>query len=322
MFRVFLLMALACASDLITDPYSSNASYPELAAAMLPRAMNASLLLLRALNISTLPSEVKPMRLSLLRARELVDLFLFAYDPHPQDLISFLRHDLDEGYESIGMFQDLDHTHVEYSKKDLIRYLDMCLKWKSSFIHLVDTHGYLNYLSRPSMNTLFTRDHISPLFWGCCNIRPSLDLDGMANFAFLASSMSKDDADRTGDLLSIESEAIISKSNHIMLHSYRKSLRSLSSLLFTFPDLIRASSIYPYLDQAFHSLGKVTDGIFSYEFYRKKGKGRKAEAAREITIGVWIGVKSQLIAEGLEKRLADFALDVISSIQAADIAEA
>ena len=288
---------------------------------MLPRALDRSLLLLEGLNASSLPSQVKPTRLSLLRARELVDLFIFAYDPACEDLISSIRHELDEGYELMGLFQDLDHAHVEYKHKDLMRYLGLCLAWKSSFVSHANTQGYHKYLLHPSLDSLFPRDHISPLFWGCCNAqaRPSLDLDGMGNFACLASAMAEDDVERTGSLLSIEADAVVSKSNHLMLHSYRKSLRSLSSLLAIFPDLIRTSRIVPYLDQAFHSLGKVTDGIFAYDFYRKRGEGKKAKAAREGTIETWRSVKAQLIVNDLGKRLSDFSVEVLGSNEALNV---
>ena len=133
----------------------------------------------------------------------------------------------------------------------------------------------------------------------------------MDNFALLASVMSQDDSERIKELMEIDPEAIIAKRNHLLLHSYRKSLRSLSSLLTAFPDLIRSSSIFPYLNRAFHYLGKVTDGIFAYEFYRKRGKGNKAEAAREEAIEKWRSVKGEMEDSNLEARLAEFSKEVV-----------
>ena len=143
------------------DPFSSNQSYPELASSMLPRALNLSLFLIGDLSPRTLPTGVKPMRISLLRTRELIDLFIFAYPNHDprsivgsnhlslsglehhdnDDLLTALRRDLDQGYEALGLFQDLAHAQVEYNERDLKAYRKICLSWNlPSFIILKQEH--------------------------------------------------------------------------------------------------------------------------------------------------------------------------------------
>lgn len=279
---------------------------------MLPRALNLSLALLDDLDASSLPSEVKPIRISLLRIRELVDLFAFAYNPSPYDILGTIRDDIVEGYELVGLFQDL--AHEDYEQKDLARrYLQLCLEWRSSFLSSLTTLNYKDYIETPSYDELFlTRDYISPLFWGCCKARPSLDLDGMGNFALLSSAMAQTSAETTSSLIMLIPEVIITGSNRLLIQLYRKSLRSLSLLLTTFPDLIKASSILPYIDHTCHILKRVTDGILVHEFYCKMGKGKKAEMAREAVVEVWLGVKSQLLASDLHKRLMNFSVDVLS----------
>ena len=56
-------------------------SYGQMASHMVPRAFNLSIHYLEDLNMNSDPSGVKPLRISLLRTREAIDLFIFAYDP-------------------------------------------------------------------------------------------------------------------------------------------------------------------------------------------------------------------------------------------------
>lgn len=111
----------------------SEPSYPDLAAATVPAAyMKAITLLPKMLNESTGPGDVKTLRVSLLEARELLDVFSYLYGPvylapkltpakdewrasipdqadleshGSKDVWRWLRKDLDEGYEVLGDFQ-------------------------------------------------------------------------------------------------------------------------------------------------------------------------------------------------------------------------
>lgn len=66
-----------------------------------------------------------------------------------------------QGYELIGIFQDLAHSLVEYNETDVATRLAVCLEWKDQFIENEKERGYLHYITHPSKNTLYKRDKIS-----------------------------------------------------------------------------------------------------------------------------------------------------------------
>lgn len=53
---------------------------------------------------------------------------------------------MDEGYEKIGTFQDLDHMKEEYDKREMVRKRKEVTKWCASAVLL----GFLDLLYRTS----------------------------------------------------------------------------------------------------------------------------------------------------------------------------
>lgn len=125
-----------------TDP-DHEPSYAALAQQLVPQQFNTALSLLLTLNASSRPDGVKPLRINLLYARELLDIFSYTYpnasatgnslqqdsaagrtadaalpEPDPasnkhrpkhRDMYLAIRDDLNHGYEVLGGFQDLAH---------------------------------------------------------------------------------------------------------------------------------------------------------------------------------------------------------------------
>lgn len=143
----------------------ASCSYGELAAATLPAALDATLELLPALNTTTRSQDVKPLRLSVLDAKNLLDVMVFAYptewcpplQPKPLDVWRLARGVLDEGYETLGTLQDLSHSGVAYNTSDEARAVLGCLGWKAHLEHDVVAYSVRDYLAHPSPSELYQR---------------------------------------------------------------------------------------------------------------------------------------------------------------------
>lgn len=115
---VLVGISLASTSSAAIPPLST---YIELAASIVPLQFQSCLTQLN-LDSNIVPDGVKPLRSNLLHARDLIDIFSFAFPPvpchastctsRPQDLLLSIRNDLDEGYTLLGDFQDLAHRCV------------------------------------------------------------------------------------------------------------------------------------------------------------------------------------------------------------------
>lgn len=134
---------------------NSQPSYWNLAGVATAAEFQSAVDKLDVLTPQTGPDSVKSLRISILRARDCLDTFSFAYPysapgavarTRKEGLVSRpdldvwyeLRLDLDTGYEFIGSFQDLDHSGVDFNDKDLKERRAKCLEWKDGFLSNMD----------------------------------------------------------------------------------------------------------------------------------------------------------------------------------------
>mmetsp|Transcript_9653 Transcript_9653/g.23968 ORF Transcript_9653/g.23968 Transcript_9653/m.23968 type:complete len:415 (-) Transcript_9653:442-1686(-) len=205
------------------------------------------------------PGDVKQLRFALLEARELLDIFSFAFSlptrtsddmgaweadasnqpelARAKDIWLKLRHDLDEGYEVIGDFQDLAHSLVEYNATDAAQKLAVCLEWQSRFLANDQAWNYVQYAASPSHGTLYRHTHMSKLFWGYKHHLPQYNKTGLQNLGVMVRDCQLAQLnDNYTRLLSLET--IWEEPEHGQFHLFRKLIRSVIGVLQFFPQLV------------------------------------------------------------------------------------
>ncbi|PNW87368.1 hypothetical protein CHLRE_02g119950v5 [Chlamydomonas reinhardtii] len=294
----------------IADPEDS---YADLAARVVPAKLRQALKLLPCLTADTGPGEVKPLRVSLLEAREQLDVFSFAFpnrirdaeplasaevlttwgrvkaaigellraivdwinkhvidtgvrglvrrgEPQQQqqqqqlqaaadtayhrhkgrDLWLDMRADLDEGYEVLGDFQDLDHSLVEYNQTDMEVKRAVCLDWQRRISRHSATDRYLEFVSTPlHSDELYTHKHSSKLFWGYNGVTPDTALTGLQNLALMMrSSQLAQLLAWYPNVTALQPDDLLQDPGHTTFHKFRKLIRSILAVLAEFPELL------------------------------------------------------------------------------------
>eukprot|EP00198_Chlamydomonas_reinhardtii_P013099 XP_001702436.1 predicted protein [Chlamydomonas reinhardtii] len=310
----------------IADPEDS---YADLAARVVPAKLRQALKLLPCLTADTGPGEVKPLRVSLLEAREQLDVFSFAFpnrirDAEPlasaevlttwgrvkaaigellraivdwinkhvidtgvrglgRDLWLDMRADLDEGYEVLGDFQDLDHSLVEYNQTDMEVKRAVCLDWQRRISRHSATDRYLEFVSTPlHSDELYTHKHSSKLFWGYNGVTPDTALTGLQNLALMMrSSQLAQLLAWYPNVTALQPDDLLQDPGHTTFHKFRKLIRSILAVLAEFPELLGPGRKEPHTrvaERLFHDLGQTNDKVFAYQFYSSRGAEWAAEA--------------------------------------------
>lgn len=135
---------------------------------------------------SVMPGEVYALRKTLLKTRDLFDIFSTVYPTQTnvmtelfiddtKDLWRILRVYLMDGYRLIGDFQDLSHAKIMYTPEQLADYQVQVWTWKTDFMTFVQENleTIFDYLYTPcNRNTRnhdhcrYAHSHVSHLFWG------------------------------------------------------------------------------------------------------------------------------------------------------------
>jgi hypothetical protein len=163
---------------------------------------------------SVLPGEVATLRKTILKTRDLFDVFSPVYpdrsvassrhaarlsrthtrrhDAAEDDVWSTMRDILAGGYRLIGEYQDLDHASILYGPSDLIGYQTEVWSWHVEFMKATNSDRIFSYLSSPCgyadggatsghrHRCRYLHRHVSHLFWGHASYRdlPIGDVDG------------------------------------------------------------------------------------------------------------------------------------------------
>jgi hypothetical protein len=134
-----------------------------------------------------MPGEVYTLRKTLLKTRDLFDIFSTVYPTKTnvmtelfiddsKDLWRILRVYLMDGYRLIGDFQDLSHAKIMYTPEQLTDYQVQVWTWKTNFMTFVQENleTIFDYLytpcnqnnSRKHDHCRYAHAHVSHLFWG------------------------------------------------------------------------------------------------------------------------------------------------------------
>ena len=226
---------------------------------------------------SVLPGEVLLLRKQMLKTRDLLDVFAPVYYKHSdiynssstaeiKDLWKSLRRYLDNGYQLIGDFQDLDHAKIMYTPEQLAEYQVQVWQWYDDFDQFIEVYRDIIslYLSFPCKkghhNSKYVRcrymhSHSSHLFWGNT---PKEELpDGNKDIAStVLMHLGRSQLERAEYYLrqSLEFDHVITMTSnltvndtvHELYHNARKEMRSFIDEVTLFGNLfVPGSSLVP-----------------------------------------------------------------------------
>jgi hypothetical protein len=160
----------------VTVAGNTTITFGELAKLMLPVYYNDMLSgLVAVMTDHVMPDEIYAERKSVLETRDLLDVFSPVYPPtvgrkhpshHDKDMWVLLRSYLDDGYEILGEFQDLEASHANYTQKYFDQLQDEVLTWYVDFGAFRAKHDIPTYLMLPSLTSNhYQHGKLSRLFW-------------------------------------------------------------------------------------------------------------------------------------------------------------
>jgi len=215
------LAALAIVALLSSEPARAM-TLGELAAsnivAIASNVRNASTLLTED------PKTLKPFRKSLLKMRLLIDVAGPAFPnggSKKKDFLLKIRDDLDLGYETLGSFQDLYATGVNFTEKEATTKYKACVTWRKAF--LKNLESYVEFLSNPS--TTFYEHKGSKFFWSDECPKPDQRLSAACNLMTILKCQS-DNAYTIGSTV-VKQDDVYADESQETFHNFRKSLRTI-----------------------------------------------------------------------------------------------
>ena len=253
---------------------TNDKTFGELSKIMLPPWLEASLMSLKDLPADVDPSEVKNTRDTLLTTRDLLDVFSPVYGN--KALFGKLRDQFKIGYETVGYFQDLDHSGVEHSENLWEQRRTDVLNWKKNFVAFVGTHGIRGYIMVGVTDKCTRRKRESHLFWE--------ELDGplpcgsdlaSASLAKLAVVQLAKSIEYLQSVLTFDA-VLLDESHQEEYHNLRKELRSFLDeydlfgtvlLMEGSADGTNISNNLRTLKKARKLLGDVNDDWTAYHIY-------------------------------------------------------
>jgi len=267
------------------------------------------------------PGVVKPMRKSLLLARNGLDVFVFAYPgaenmrigkpPKNGDVFTALRDDLDEGYTLVGDFQDLQN--VNYTHEDYLERFNACLAWKVTFLVNIDKYGYKAYVLSASTTKLFKRKkgELSKDYWGNVTGRPNLTISGYQNVAILADGQLNNSVNIYTYITNLTD--IWDDVYHTQFHDYRKLLRAIN-FVGTAYSVIYKVDVGDQMDlvnKAYGKFGDLNDLCTEYSYYVSKGNQQKADAIKAQIITNWAALIQFLAGKNFKAQMGSLQLLLI-----------
>jgi len=275
---------------------SADPSYGQLAIQEVPPLYKTSINLLPQMNETTMPTDVKTLRKALLYCRDMLDIFVYAYPNETQvgtkvkDVWVQIRGDYNDGYTTIGDFQDLAHSGVNYTKKQLEKLRDACLQWKSGFQQNQLKYDYDVYVQKISTSELFYRDpsELSAFYWQYVDVYPEFGLSGVQNIARLENGLLQIADDNYTQL--IELGEPWQDDQHQFMHDYRKLIRSITTIygyFNVFNNVACVTSTMQTFNTMYDDLGNINDEVTAYDYYVQNGQKSKAQKEKEQITQDW-----------------------------------
>lgn len=250
---LLVLLALSVRTSLAA-PVPLAPTYAGLALAAGPILFADTLALNASLNATTAPNDpyLSAFRKSLIAARDVLDIFVFAYptpanDKHGKnaslDLWARVRNDINFGYTAIGDYQDLNNIiDPEESVVEAMR--NTCITWRDAFLANVEQYNYSSlFTSADISGAIYTRpqSELSLKYWGNCNQKPSSALSGIENIAVLFSCMIDELSAQLPVVQALTQMYVLDQVT--VLHDYKKQLRALRTLSNWYPSLWNVTTL-------------------------------------------------------------------------------
>jgi hypothetical protein len=256
---------------------------------------------------------IKLLRKSVGIARELMDVFVYAYPNDTgvgEDLFVDIREKLDTGYESIGFFKDLYDSQrpndldddgsnfvPTYDKKELKEKREAVLEWKDDFISQFGPKDYDDFVRAPSPDQFFNRKkkNLSKYYWKAAKITPDHALNGIQNLQRLTgttTSFASLDFQNVSQLTTLEGD------NALVFHQLRKWLRCIDLLCGMFPEMLfgaptDVTEVVAEVSDLVSTYGDLHDKIDAYDEAVEKGKKSKAKDLLKEINEDWKLIKKQ-----------------------------
>lgn len=263
---------------------SSCRSFQEVAKEMVPSWYQKMLSELHVLTHQVRPDEVYRVRKTILKTRDLLDVFSPTYPNATgqgtcSDIWRCLRHYVAKLYRSIGDFQDLHNCHIRYSRSQMEHRQKVVVKWATKFESYLRKNPSLpQYLSQPTAYSYAHKD--SHLFWQSVDRMPR----GSERITPVLQRLGSQQVRRAfwylGEAISFQS--IRNETVHEIFHNFRKELRSITDEYDLFSSLfVPSSDEYPWketvsaikmLKSARTHLGHINDDWTKLRFYEANDK--------------------------------------------------
>jgi hypothetical protein len=266
------------------------------------------------------------MRKALLFCRNSIDIFAYAYPlssdaaekKHKQeDVFTYLRTDLDNGYTLVGNFQDLQN--VNYTQKDYLQRLTACLSWKTVFVTNIDQYAYKAFVLSASPIKLFDRKKkdLSRDYWGKVPDVPLLNNTGDQNVAILAAGQLTEAVAYYDAIYNLTD--IWDTQYHIEFHDYRKLLRAIEFVGTSYAQVYQSqynttvTNVLGLVDTAYDTFGDLNDLITEYAYYVQNGNQDKAAQLKTQIIANWATLKQWMTTKDFRNQLATILQEIIAN---------
>lgn len=308
--------------DVHVPVQTAEAGYGHLAADYVAPAYSRLLAHLSTFNNQTMPEDAKTLRKDIAFARELLDIFVYAYPKsEKRDIWLDLRNDLDEGHAVVGAFKDLfdmqqlpEGQSPAYDETLLKTLRKRCLDWQERTLKHELARNYSGYLSQPLVDA-FERRHkeaLSRFYWGSVAFGPDERLTGLDNVRRLLGALVEQAVTKFPSVLDIDD--IVDKHQVETFHDYRKSIRLVVTATQLIPDLIPAESnaqmLKKELSQLVSDFGNLHDIIIFYDLAVREKDASKAASLRGKIQDQWNNLKLQSQEHQLDHRIAEFGQSV------------
>jgi hypothetical protein len=257
---------------------AATGSYAQVAGSAVVEAFDRAMQELDGWPEQASPTDVKnaTFRRRLLELRLLMDYAAFLYDPN---LLGTFRGLVDDAYERVGAFQDLDVVQTILKapvSPDIVNVRQIRMNVALGALRSPNVRsimrGFLASTSS-SARTLAPKD--TPLLWTTAQQTPSDQLDGVGNAALFGAS-ALNGIQASGPFVADVFDPV----QEAHFHDVRKSTRSVLLLMNMFPDTRRvlpgtAEPLFALVSQ----YGDVNDAFTAYRMASTLGLGQDAPAA-------------------------------------------
>ena len=225
-------------------------TYPTAAKRIIPLHIHKVLSSIDKVSASTLPHEIKDMRIrkAVGQLRAYLDFFQYVYPTFEKaDPWKRVRKLLDEGYQHLGEFKDLfdtsgisreEITKKHYPEAQLLKSRSLVLLWVKKFQTIISQESYQNYFSHPLQRSLeFTGDRkASKYYWRGVTKLPEHDSSLQMTLRQLCAERLDYIAEKFDGTWGLED--ITDPLAQQNFHHFRKSLRSILKLKNYFPSIV------------------------------------------------------------------------------------